>query len=129
MSKTAQILKENGVEYVYQPIKFTNNILEHYNAGNHFKDLDIEEERKRGALATRIKSAGVNGFMPTLVKELTEVIGAKNQKYDGYEFGKNEINFYFLLKKKEYHSIIEKIKEWRVKKDFKKIMQITEKKV
>lgn len=126
MKKDAQIVIERGVEYVYQPILFKPEIMQEYYVGNDFVGMDciknsFDEERLFGLMQV----AGMDGFMPELVRELSEsVIGTDNLIYDGYDFGReegngiDEVNFYFMIKKSEYAKIMDKIKYWSIAKGF-----------
>ena len=122
MNKEAQILKEDGIEYVYQPIHFKPEITNHYFAGDAFVGMNQKEELQGGKLPERIAEGGRDGFVPELIKELTEVIGEENQKYDGYEFGEDETNLYFLIKKEYYHLIMPALNGWKLSKGFKELM-------
>ena len=121
----AQIVSENGIEYVYQPIVFKPEIMQEYYVGNNFVGIDDKKDFGEEELLGRSQLAGIDGFMPELVKELTDnVIGADNQIYDGYDFGRDEgrgideVSFYFMIKKSEYNKIMDKIKYWSIAKSF-----------
>lgn len=129
MNKAPKIIREGGVEWIYQSIHFSPQIMSYYYVGDYFLDLDINEELKSGQLHERIESAGIDGFMPKLVEELKSVIGEGNYKYDGYEFGEDEVNFYLLIKKSEYIEAMEKIKYWVIIADYEKIVSYDVKKV
>jgi hypothetical protein len=126
MSKKAQVLWEDGIEYIYQPIHFKANIMLEYYVGDVFLGIADKCIFDEGELSELCQVAGMNGFMPELVRELKEdVIGVGNTKYDGYEFGRNtdggridEVNFYFLIRKSDYERIMSKIKFWSIAKSF-----------
>lgn len=122
MGEFCQLIEKDGITYVYQPIHFNESIKNEYYVGDDFLNLNQEEELQSGELVDRIKEAGFYGFMPNLVKELTAIIGKENHIYDGYEFGGNEINFYFLITKKNYHSIMDKLTNWKSFKEYEKLM-------
>ena len=97
--------------------------MREYYVGDSFVGMNHKELFEEGELEALIKRAGIEGFMPSLVKELKEeVIGIKNQKYDGYEFGRekgggvDEVNFYFLIKKSQYDNAMNQIKYWSIAK-------------
>jgi hypothetical protein len=124
MSKKAQIIWEGGIEYIYQPIHFKADIMFEYYVGDIFLGITNKHIFYEGELSELCQRAGMDGFMPDLVRELKEdVIGKSNQKYDGYEFGRNtdggkidEVNFYFLIKKENYEKIMSDIKYWSIAK-------------
>ncbi len=126
MSKETQIVIEDGIEYVYQPIHFKADIMSEYYVGDIFLGISDKNIFDDGELSELCQKAGMDGFMPELVRELKEdVIGVGNSKYDGYEFGRNkdggridEVNFYFLIRKSDYERIMSKIKFWSIAKSF-----------
>src|SRR3990172_4746512 len=118
MSKKAQIILQNGIEYIYQPIHFKAGIMSEYYVGDAFLGIVNKRSFDEGELSGIIQIAGMDGFMPKLVLELKEVIGIKEgdkKMYDGYEFGRDkgkgidEVNFYFLIKKDNYEKIMKDI--------------------
>ena len=113
---------EDGIEWIYQLFDFSPRIMEEYYAGENFIALKLKEEFENGSLNQRIDESGLDGFMPKLVEELQWVMGEGNNKFDGYSFGKNEISFYFLIRKSEYAKIMNKIKFWAITKDLDKII-------
>jgi hypothetical protein len=129
MIRDFKIIKEDGVEWISQPIHFNPTIMSEYYVGEHFIGVKIDEELKSGKLSDRAEKADVRGFMPKLVEELKWVIGEGKYKYDGYALGENEISFYFLIKKSEYNQIMNKIKYWAITKDFDAIISYDVKKV
>jgi hypothetical protein len=129
MNKVAQIVSKDGVDWVRQPINFTPDIMSEYYVGENFLDLNINEELKSGSLHARVERAGIDGFMPKLVDELKWIIGEGNHRYGGYEFGKDEICFYFMIRKDEYNQIMNKIKYWAIVKDFDEMISYHLKKV
>lgn len=124
MSEKAQIVWEGGIEYIYQPIHFRADVMKEYYVGDIFLGITNKYIFDEGELSELCQRAGMNGFMPDLVRELKEdVIGVGNTKYDGYEFGRNadggkidEVNFYFLIKKQKYEEVMSKIKYWSIAK-------------
>lgn len=118
MNRIGDIIRHHGMEWIAQSINFDHGIMSDYYVGEHFLNADIKKELSAGVLSARVESAGKDGFMPKLVEELKWIIGDGNYRYDGYAFGENEINFYFLIRKAEYDQIMNKIKYWAIIKDF-----------
>ena len=125
MSKIAQVIVQNGVNYIYQPIHFRPDIMKEYYVGDTFIGIADRNCFEPEELSDLIDRAGIDGFMPELVSELKSIIGitVKNRKlYDGYEFGHqrdkeiDEVTFYFLIKKSNYKEIMSKIKYWSIAK-------------
>jgi len=129
MNQIGEIIRASGMEWIAQPINFDHKIMAEYFVGDCFLDLNIQEEMLTGTLRERAERAGVDGFMPKLVEELKWIIGEGNYRFDGYAFGLNEINFYFLIRKAEYNQIMNKIKYWAITKDFYEIISYDLKKV
>ncbi len=122
MARKAQIITEEGIDYVYKEISFHTEIKDHYYAGDCFVGLKFnKEELEAGILSEAIEKAGMFGFMQKLVFELIAIIGTKS--YDGYAFGEDEINFYFLITKKSYSVIIDKLNAWREAKGFETVLR------
>lgn len=122
MGELTSIIEKDGIAYIYQCIHFNEAIKKEYYVGDDFLNLNQEKELQTGELLDRIKDAGFYGFMPKLVKELTEIIGKQNHIYDGYEFGGDEINFYFFISQENYPSIIDKLTQWKSFKEFEELM-------
>lgn len=125
MKKDAQIIIENGVEYIYQPIFFKPEIMSEYYIGDAFIGIDSRKNIDSEELSGLAQMAGIDGFMPELVRELSDsVIGADNLIYDGYDFSREEgygidgVSFYFMINKKNYEAIMSKIKYWSIAKGF-----------
>lgn len=136
MKKDAQIVIEHGTEYIYQPIRFKPEIMREYYVGNTFIGMESREFFSEGELSGLMQVGGMNGFMPELVRELSEdVIGIGSFIYDGYDFsrkegfGIDEVNFYFLIQKSEYDRIIRKIKFWSEAKDFDHLIRLDVKEI
>ena len=122
MGELCQLVEKDGIAYIYQCIHFNESIKKEYYVGDDFLNLNQEKELQTGELVDRIKDAGFYGFMPNLVQELTAIIGKENYIYDGYEFGGDEINFYFLIAQKNYPSIMGKLTNWKSFKEYEKLM-------
>ena len=136
MNGDPQIIIENGIEYIYQPILFKPEIMQEYYVGNTFVGMENKDFFVEGELSGMMQVGGMDGFMPELVKEIAnDVIGVNNQIYDGYDFSREEgrgidmVNFYFLIKKSEYSKAMENINGWSILKGLDHLIRLDVKQI
>jgi hypothetical protein len=70
------------------------------------------EETRDLRMFDRVVDAGPEGFIPDLTKELKNIFGEGNYKYDGYEIGEEEFSLYFFIKEGLYNSLLKKVELW-----------------
>jgi hypothetical protein len=129
------IKKNNGDNFVYHCFTFDPKIQEHTFLGNEFIGMDQQNEGQDIFRSyERVVEAGPEGFMPELVKELKDIFGEGNYKYDGYEIGEDEtsvfeFNLYFLIKEKLYKLLLKKVEKWSEYHGFRELISWEENEV
>ncbi len=127
MSNQWYIKNINGEDFVYQCFSFSPDIQNHSFLGEEFigfkRDYDLEPEE----ILERLISAGFEGLLPDIKKELDDIIGEGNYQYDGNEIGPEEFSLYYFIKADVYKSVLQKIEKWRDYKEFGDLMWWDEK--
>ena len=106
------IKKIDGENFVYHCFTLNPAIQEHIFLGNEFLGMDQVGEMRDLRMFDRVVDAGPEGFMPDLVKELKNIFGEGNYKYDGYEIGEEDFSLYFFIRESVYNSLLKNVGLW-----------------
>lgn len=129
MSKQWYIKNINGKDFVYQCFSFSPEIQNYSFVGEEFIGFKRDYNLEPGEIFERLISAGFEGLLPEIKKELDEIIGEGNYEYDGNEIGPDEFSLYYFIKASIYKSVLQKIKEWKDYNEFADLMWWDEKDV
>jgi hypothetical protein len=117
----SHIRKIEGQYYIVQPFVFSNKVMQSCFAGVDFIGVDTKNYCD---VVQRVQEAGVDGFMPSLVKEIEEILGDGNYIYNGYSLGVDQFNFIFFIKIDKYVSKMKVLKDWLVYKEWNSLSNI-----